>query len=97
MNHKQLLRDYMYNFRLECHFRLDMVPGDVSELPIFMYERAHDSVIENMKNTLNLNEEDIEAIEKLNKFFVDKLKEFDHYSKADDLTIKKIEAGDFDK
>lgn len=95
MDRKQLLLDYMYHFRLECHFRLDMVPGDVSELPIFMYERAQASVVENMKNNLKLNEEQLQAIDNVNNFFMGKLKELDHYSKADDLTIAKIEAGDF--
>lgn len=96
MDRRQLLLDYMYNFRLECHFRLDMVPGDVSELPIFMYERASESVIDDMKETLNLNEEELEAIDKVKNFFINKLQELDHYTKADDLTVKKIEAGDFD-
>ena len=95
MDRKQLLMDYMYNFRLECHFRLDMVPGDVSELPIFMYERAQESVVANMTKDLNLNEEQVNSINAVNNFFMGKLKELDHYSKADDLTMDKIEAGDF--
>ena len=97
MERRQLLKDYMYNFRLECHFRLDMVPPDVAELPIFMYEGSHEHVLEDMKKNMDLSEEEVEAIETVHKFFIDKLIALDHYSKADDLTMSRIEAGDFDK
>lgn len=97
MNNQQLLTEYMTNFRLECHYRLDMVPGDIKELPIFMYTAAQKAVRENMIRDYKLSEEDIKSIDELAEFFLNKLEETDHFTKTDDMTMKAIESGKFNK
>lgn len=92
---KDALLDYMARFRLECHYRLDMVPGDIKELPIFMYKGAQASVKESMVAELNLSDEDAAVIGKVGDFFLETLQELDHYTKTDDLIMKKINDGDF--
>lgn len=94
---KKTLLDYMTNFRLECHYRLDMVPGDIKELPIFMYKAAHDSVREDMAKELNLTKEDAAVIDEVGAFFLETLQELDHYTKADDLIMDEINNGKFIK
>lgn len=96
MNKKELLTEYMTTFRLECHYRLDMVPGDIKELPIFMYKAAQQTVREQMIKEYNLNEEDIKSIDEVSEFFLNKLEETDHFTKTDDMTMKLIESGKFD-
>ena len=97
MVNKDILIEYMRMFRLECHIRLDMVPGDIPEIPVFMYEGAHKVAKEMALKELNLSEEDGEVLDKVIDFFIEKVKELDHYGKADDLTIKTIESGAFSK
>ena len=94
---KNMLIDYMTRFRLECHYRLDMVPGDIKELPIFMYSGAQDSVRENMIKQYNLADEDLSIIDSVANFFLEKLEELDHYGKADDLVMSKIDNDSFIK
>lgn len=95
MNRQELLTEYMTNFRLECHYRLDMVPGDIEELPIFMYKAAQKAVRENMIRDYKLNEEDITSIDKLSEFFLNKLEETDHFTETDDMTMEAIKSGKF--
>lgn len=97
MNNQDMLTEYMTNFRLECHYRLDMVPGDIKELPIFMYKAAQQTVRENMIKQYDLKESDIESIDKLSEFFLNKLEETDHFTETDDLTMKLIKDGKFDQ
>lgn len=97
MTDKELLTDYMTRFRLECHYRLDMVPGNIAELPMFMYTAAQEATRETMKNELDLNKEDLEKIDRLGEFFLKTLQDTDHYAQTDDLTVAAIEEGKFSK
>lgn len=97
MTDKELLTDYMTRFRLECHYRLDMVPGNIAELPIFMYTAAQEATRGAMKNELDLSKEDLEKIYKLEEFFLKTLEETDHYTQTDDIIVEAIEEGKFSK
>ena len=97
MTDKELLIDYMTRFRLECHYRLDMVPGNIAELPIFMYTAAQEATRETMKEELELNDDQLAVIDRAGEFFLKTLQERDHFGEADDLTIKGIEEGQFSK
>lgn len=97
MANRNILLDYMTRFRLECHYRLDMVPGDIKELPIFMYKGAHESVKDSMVKELDLSQEDRESINEVGEFFLNKLQELDHYTKTDDMVMNEIHNGRFTK
>lgn len=92
---KNMLLDFMTRFRLECHYRLDMVPGDIRELPIFMYKAAQESVIEDMTKEFDLNEEDVNILKGLTNAFNESLDETDHFTNTDDIITEKIKAGEF--
>lgn len=95
MTDKDLLLDYMNRFRLECHYRLDMVPGNIKELPIFMYKAAHESARDDMGKELSLEQESLESIDRVGELFLEKLVELDHYGKADDMIVEAIKSGEF--
>ena len=96
MNKKEALLEYMTNFRVECHVRLDMVPSDIAEFPIFMYKAAHEVAKEKTLQDLNITTKEIsEAMDSVNELFVTKLEELDHYGKADDFITKMIESNNF--
>ena len=97
MTDKQILQLYLDRFRLECHFRMDMVPGDIAELPIFMYKAAQESVIGDMKKELDLDEEKLSLLNRATEFFIEKLIEKDHYGKAEDMLVRGIETDQFSK
>lgn len=97
MVNADILLEYMINFRVECHFRLDMVPGSVADLPMFIYEAAHEVARERTLKEFNLSEEDREVMDKVNNFFITKLKEKDHYGEADEFTVEAIKAEEFSK
>ncbi len=97
MTDNELLTDYMKRFRLECHYRLDMVPPNIQELPIFMYTAAQEAAREDMKEQLDLNKEQLVIINRAEEFFLKTLKETDHFSETDDLIVKAIEEGKFSK
>lgn len=94
---KDMLLDFMTRFRLECHYRLDMVPGDIRELPIFMYKAAQESVIEDMTKEFNLNEEDVNTLKELANTFNKNLEETDHFTNTDDIITEQIKSGEFSK
>lgn len=97
MTDKELLIDYMSRFRLECHYRLDMVPGDIKELPMFMYTAAQEATKETMKKDLELDEEQLVLINRAEEFFLKTLQETDHYGETDDKIVEAIEEGQFSK
>lgn len=96
MNRKEILLAYMTNFRVECHVRLDMVPSDIAEFPIFMYKAAHDVAKEKTLDELNISDGEVaKSMDKVSELFISKLQELDHYGKADDFITKSIEADEF--
>lgn len=97
MTDKELLMDYISRFRLECHYRLDMVPGDIQELPIFMYTAAQEATRSTMKEQLELDNKQLGLIDTAAKFFIDTLQQTDHFGETDDLMVEAIEEGKFGK
>lgn len=96
MDKKEILLEYMTNFRVECHVRLDMVPSDIAEFPIFMYKAAHEVAKEKTLQELNITAKEIgTAMDNIIDLFVTKLQELDHYGKADDLITRMIESDKF--
>ncbi|AFS78536.1 hypothetical protein Curi_c15270 [Gottschalkia acidurici 9a] len=95
MVNTDILLEYMLNFRVECHHRLDMMPGDVTDLPIFIYEGAQKASREQTIAEFNLSEEEGKILDKVGEFFLTTIKERDHYGEADDLTVEAIKSGTF--
>ncbi|KNF08909.1 hypothetical protein CLPU_5c02160 [Gottschalkia purinilytica] len=92
MNEVEILLNYFKKFRVECHFRLDMVGGPMKDFPMHIYEAAYKQAKEDIIKEYNLSNEMSDNIDKVNNYFIKTLKETDHYGKADDLTVKLIES-----
>lgn len=86
---KEIKGEYFKKFRLECHFRLDMIAADFEDFPFYIYDGAHKQAVKDtVEEFSNVKEEELDAIYEL---FKEKIVEYNSYGKADIAVCEMIE------
>ncbi|MDO5707454.1 MAG: hypothetical protein Q4P31_02335 [Andreesenia angusta] len=97
MNKRDIINDYLRFLRTESNARLSLIPGNTMDLPIYIYDGAHQMAKKDVYSHLNLDDEKyLELFDEIYAYFREKLIERDHFSEADDLTVEAVESGKFD-
>lgn len=86
---KEAKIEYFKKFRLECHFRLDMISADFEEFPFYIYDGAHKQA--SSDTIKEFSEIEIEELDGIYSLFKEKIVEYDNYGKADIAVCEMIE------
>jgi hypothetical protein len=93
METKDMLINYLTKFRLECHFRLSFYPEEMNHMPIDVYNSASNEAKNEIIKELNLNDKQAKLIDKVHKYFIDRVVEIQDYNEAEKKTKEAIEEG----